>query len=253
VPSDSPTDRHGVSENLYEVVFSTFNGYIRCAIVNQVTLYGSAVINVMIGVIMITRLHAMYQQSRKLLIFLAVSFVALTITNGVTVINNRHVILGEEFILSGSYLCYFPNSGPLLSSMPWILGSAWEVLALCLSAWIAVKHFRELQQRPTGVAIGDCLTVLIKSHVFYFAGFVVVDAFTLSGILSNSLAANSAIFEGVGDAASVVQMFVLGPRLILSVREYHAELVVNSDTGIRMSEIAFQADIPVSTANNSDV
>jgi hypothetical protein len=37
-------------------------------------------------------------------------------------------------------------------------------------------------------------------------------------------------------------MFVLGPRLILSLREYHAELVANSEYNARigMTVIAFQ-------------
>ena len=37
-------------------------------------------------------------------------------------------------------------------------------------------------------------------------------------------------------------MFVLGPRLILSIREYHAELVANSESNARisMTVIAFQ-------------
>jgi len=41
---------------------------------------------------------------------------------------------------------------------------------------------------------------------------------------------------------SFVQMFVLGPRLILSIREYHARLVTNSEsaTGMPLSIIAFQ-------------
>jgi hypothetical protein len=34
-------------------------------------------------------------------------------------------------------------------------------------------------------------------------------------------------------------MFVLGPRLILSVREYNAKLVANSDEGTAMTTIAF--------------
>jgi hypothetical protein len=53
-----------------------------------------------------------------------------------------------------------------------MLGTVWEVLALCLAAWITAKHFRELRRRPTGWDIGDCLMVLIKSHVFYFMGSV---------------------------------------------------------------------------------
>jgi len=50
----------------------------------------------------------------------------------------------------------------------WILGAAWEALALFLAVWIAVKHFRGLP-RPTRWAIGDCFTILVKTHVFYFA------------------------------------------------------------------------------------
>jgi hypothetical protein len=41
--------------------------------------------------------------------------------------------------------------------------------------------------------------------------------------------------------AQVLQMFVLGPRLILSIREYHAELVARSDGGTCMTSIYFQA------------
>jgi hypothetical protein len=35
-------------------------------------------------------------------------------------------------------------------------------------------------------------------------------------------------------------MFVLGPRLILSLREYHAKLVARSDEGTGMTSIYFQ-------------
>jgi hypothetical protein len=45
-------------------------------------------------------------------------------------------------------------------------------------------------------------------------------------------------------------MFVLGPRLILSVRQYHAELVANSDAGTDISTIAFQERVPVSTGTD---
>lgn len=49
-----------------------------------------------------------------------------------------------------------------------------------------------------------------------------------------------------------MQLFVLGPRIILSVREYHhADLVLSSDTGIGMSTIAFQEQVRVSTSGDS--
>jgi hypothetical protein len=79
----------------------------------------------------------------------------------------------EEMILFGVNMCGYEAEGDfqLLASIILMLNTAWEVLALCLSVWIAVKHFRDLRRLgpSTGSAIGDCFRVLIKSHVLYFA------------------------------------------------------------------------------------
>jgi preprotein translocase subunit SecG len=76
-----------------------------------------------------------------------------------------------EYILSGTYQCMIVYTGDslLLDTMTWILGIVWEVLTLCLAVWIAVKHFHELRQHSTGGIIGDCFTVLMKTHMRYFA------------------------------------------------------------------------------------
>jgi hypothetical protein len=77
----------------------------------------------------------------------------------------------EEWILSGNYMCDAEGGSQLMISITWILGTVWEIVALCLAVWIAVKHFRELRRLgpSTGSIIGDCFTVLIKTHMFYFA------------------------------------------------------------------------------------
>lgn len=49
-------------------------------------------------VIMITRLFAMHQQSRKVLIFLVVIFLAITIACGVIVVIETYQILGGKVI-----------------------------------------------------------------------------------------------------------------------------------------------------------
>jgi len=79
--------------------------------------------------------------------------------------------MSEEFVLSGIHLCSYMMEGDdvVLGETIWILLTAWEILALCLAIWIAVKHFRELRRTSTGWAVGDCFTVLIQTHVFYFA------------------------------------------------------------------------------------
>jgi hypothetical protein len=42
-------------------------------------------------------------------------------------------------------------------------------------------------------------------------------------------------------------MYVLAPRLILSVREYYAESVANPDTATDMASIVFQEHVHVTT------
>jgi hypothetical protein len=137
----------------------------------------------------IIRLHAMYQRSRKMLIFLSGTFLTVQIAC---------VVLGAvgsmgpsgsklslcveciklirqisvEFVLSGTHKCEYNmggSDGLILTEIIWILSTTWEIIALCLAVWIAVKHFRELRRASTEWAVGDCFTALIETHVFYFA------------------------------------------------------------------------------------
>jgi len=82
--------------------------------------------------------------------------------------------MSEEYVLSGAHMCNIEIQGdvPLWMELTWVLNTAWEILALCLAVWIAVKHFRESQGPSTRWTVRDTFTVLVKTHVFYFARFV---------------------------------------------------------------------------------
>jgi hypothetical protein len=56
------------------------------------------------------------------------------------------------------------------------------------------------------------------------------------------------IFDGALNVLVVLQIFVLGPRLILSVREYHSKLVAGSDAETNMNSIVFQEHVHISTS-----
>ncbi|KAG1798643.1 uncharacterized protein HD556DRAFT_196940 [Suillus plorans] len=227
--------------------------------VSNITNYIMNVTNVVIaatlGIVMIARLYAMYQGSRMMLIFLVIIFLAVNIACGVIAgIVLKHFV-GDEWIMSGTYMCnaQYEGDGVLLISMVWVLNTVWEILALCLSVWIAVKHFRNLRRLgpSTGSKIGDYFRVLIQSHVLYFASFVCVSCLQIAFFfpeLQNSHSTITEILEGALQILLVVQMFVLGPRLILSVRQCHAKLVAGSDLETRMNLIVFQDRVHVSTS-----
>jgi len=215
------------------------------------------VIAAMLGIVMIARVYAMYQGSRMMLIFLVIIFLAVNIACGVIAgILLKHLV-GDEWIMSGTYMCNAEYEGDydyqLLLSMVWMLNTVWEVLALCLSVWIAVKHFRSLRQLgpSTGSTIGDYFRVLIQSHVLYFASFVCVSCLKFV-CFSPELQNYSTITQILGGALQillVVQMFVLGPRLILSVRQCHAKIVAGFDPETSMNSIVFQERVHVSTSS----
>jgi hypothetical protein len=58
------------------------------------------------------------------------------------------------------------------------------------------------------------------------------------------------VFSSFLSVAEVMQMFVLGPRLILGVREYHAKLVANSDEATGMASIVFQDRTHITTGSD---
>ncbi|KAG1759339.1 hypothetical protein EDD22DRAFT_144870 [Suillus occidentalis] len=226
--------------------------YILGSATNGTTVSMSA----MLGVIMIARLHAMYQGSRIMLIFLVIVFLTVNIACVVLAAIGVKYVVADELIIYGIHMCgyYYEGDASLLYSMVWMLNTVWEVLALCLSVWIAVKHFRDLRRlRPsTGSTIGDCFKALIKSHVLYFASFAGVSCFQLidlSPAFWHSDSTGVLTFAGVLQILAVVQMFVLGPRLILSVREFHAKLVADSDAETSMDSIVFQEHVHVSTSS----
>ncbi|KAG2139183.1 uncharacterized protein EDB93DRAFT_1106158 [Suillus bovinus] len=231
-----------------------------CLVVYIVQSWTCVVVFAMIWVVMITRLYAMYQGSRKILIFLIITFLVVNIFDGVAAIIATARVSGEELILSGTYECSIVHAEDisLLSSISWLLGTGWEVLALCLAVWIAIIHFRELRRHSGGgFIIKDYFMVLMKTHVLYFAAvgrgsFVTVSRFELTNDFSpkdptvqNPLKYYSGLIQIFG----VMPMLVLAPRLILSVRDHHAKLVADSHAASDMISIVFQERMHISTGS----
>ncbi|KAG2370311.1 hypothetical protein BDR07DRAFT_11073 [Suillus spraguei] len=220
---------------------------ILCSVVDWMSL----VVNAMLGVILITRLHAMCQES-KMLIFLIVVFSAITIAcTVITVILHKNIV-GEAVIFSGNHHCKFDFQGhdQLLILKTWILGIVWETVTLCLAVWVTVKHFR----RPsTGLITGDWFVVLMRAHILYFASFIVTSSLHLhhffkvikmSSTLGNQFYCCTVTYFGL------MQLFVLGPRLILGVRELNAQRLNDFDERGTGPTIDFQTHVRISTSSD---
>lgn len=60
-----------------------YTDHNRCVILYSILNWINVIVAAMLGVIMLTRLHAMYQRSRKMLIFLTIIFLVVNLTCGV--------------------------------------------------------------------------------------------------------------------------------------------------------------------------
>jgi len=204
-----------------------------CTILAYTQAWTSFVVYIILGVIVIARLHAMYH-SRKMLIFLVIVFMVVTIACGLVIgIIGMNFPYGEA-VLSGTYQCIGEGSqysARLLVALPWVFYATWGILGLSLTLWVAFRHFREMKRW----AIEDRLTALIKMHVIYFTIFCAAACLNLGSLsprISNFASGGIDVYYGVIEIVLFVQMFVLGPCLILHVREYNDHLTTTSDGGI---------------------
>ncbi|KAG2055313.1 hypothetical protein BDR06DRAFT_954073 [Suillus hirtellus] len=214
--------------------------YVKGRIMYIILESTNEVVAVMLGVILIARLNAMYQRSNKMLTFLVVIFLAIRIANTVvSAISIRHISV-EEVVLSGTYECKIDYAGNtiLLYAITWILDIGLELLLLGLTLRIAVKRLRELRQYSKSGVFGDCYTVLVKTHLWY-----------------NPNSVGTQIYLGVGQIFQFVQMFVMGPRLILSVRGHHAEDLAGPepDTTTALTSISFLKRAQLSTSGSVEI
>ncbi|KAG2137019.1 hypothetical protein DEU56DRAFT_912790 [Suillus clintonianus] len=148
------------------------NGHDSCNILYFIVAWAPIVIDAALGLIIMTRLHAMYGRSNKMLIFLAAFLLVATIAAAVVMFMGNLGYSGGEAVLSGYHVCdchLDTNSLELTDDM--IIPTAiWEISAFCLAVRIVIKRFHELRQSQSQSrsAIGDCLTVFIQSHALYF-------------------------------------------------------------------------------------
>lgn len=191
-----------------------------------------------------------------MLIFLVVTFVSVTIFSAVIAVAGTNLLSIKVILLYGTQCVYEIDASQQLRMFEaYTVATTWEALTLCLAIWIVVKHLRELRPRSTGQAIiGDCFTVLLKTHVLYFVFFAISSSLNI-GLISPHFSASSSVgaqsYRGLLEFAMLLQMFVAGPRLILSVREYHAKLIPTFEEGTTgIHPMAFRECIAESSDSN---
>ncbi|KAH7910976.1 hypothetical protein BJ138DRAFT_1151771 [Hygrophoropsis aurantiaca] len=192
--------------------------------------------------IMILRLYAMYEKSRKILIFLLVCFVARVVALAVILglaTGPGSGISATEYLLSGTYFC---SVAPNITFVNFTLVPTlfFELILFALASRCFVRHAAELRRSSHGWRMNECMKVLLRDSILFFVMNLAAGGGNVA-IWINQSANGSYIYAGIGNTFLGIEPFLLAPRLVLSFRAYHEQLVVDSDMATQMESLVFQA------------
>ncbi|KAH7917965.1 hypothetical protein BV22DRAFT_922382 [Leucogyrophana mollusca] len=210
--------------------------------------------------ILLVRVYALYNRSKKLLAFLLACFCCNAIV--VLVISGmmyNFPVMGKYFLAVG------PNSFGSVAEEDEVDPSAFEplgvvdvmmqltldliLLALALSA--AVKHTLEARRLHGGWSINPLVKSLIADQIIYFIGNIIWQAAVISLIFPDSIAAGSPIMLGL---AFFFNGFVAlaGPHMVISLRAQEHKTVEGTSHG-ELSTIQFgTGDLPASSVQERE-
>ncbi|EIW79543.1 hypothetical protein CONPUDRAFT_82934 [Coniophora puteana RWD-64-598 SS2] len=183
--------------------------------------------------LMIMRLHAMYQRSMKVLVFLIGCFIVeMGIFFSATVFQllPSSGIVEIKLILSNNSFCSFSSVN--MERLPIVdrlnsanVGSilAVEVIMVLLSLYQFTRHIQDSIQGRQGLSrkaltrsAGSFFSILVKDNVLYFLLALSTTSVTLK--MNNIPRTTSAFLTVLDSVLEALTLTIIGPHMILSVR-----------------------------------
>ncbi|KAH7907869.1 hypothetical protein BJ138DRAFT_429297 [Hygrophoropsis aurantiaca] len=174
--------------------------------------------------ILVIRVYALFNRSKKVLIFLATLYaLQATVIFVLTALFFNHPAL-HEYIASpspagGGVAQLFSTTASVYT--PFILGStflppAFDTIMLLFALWAFVRHALEAKRANGGWSINVLVRTLVADHLVYFVCFQIWMTLTLAANYTTD-ESNLAILIVVLDVFTALAV-VAGPRMVISLR-----------------------------------
>jgi len=182
--------------------------------------------------IMISRIFALYPQSRKVLVFVVVCFIGELATTSVAL---ALALNSFTMRLPRIHLCV-PRKHPKYFYMLWTPILCFEFILFALSLWAGISHVR--RRRGLRLQSLDLVTILVRDSVVYF--FTILAAYVANIVTLTILPQG---WNQLPDGFALAVTCIVGCRLVLNIREAYYLPTGDSDSEHVMSE--FQTAEPV--------
>ncbi|KAH7903663.1 hypothetical protein BJ138DRAFT_1167787 [Hygrophoropsis aurantiaca] len=177
--------------------------------------------------ILVIRVYALFNRSKKVLIFLATFYVLQAIaTIAITGLIANKRVLDKSFTYAGpalgsvvqGFVTNFPTFLLTAERDNSILSVVFDSILLCFALWAFGKHALEAKTLNKGWSINVLVRTVVADHLLYFVCNLIWlslalattnagDSYTILGILVNDLSILSATL-----------VVVAGPRMVISLR-----------------------------------
>ncbi|KIJ59732.1 hypothetical protein HYDPIDRAFT_118238 [Hydnomerulius pinastri MD-312] len=207
------------------------------------TNWGSYAYMLALEATMILRIFAMYNQSRRLLYFLLGLFFPVVVVELVLTVlyfGPRNGMYVTDIPLPGMQICSGNFSlSPLLYVYFSIPGIVFDGILALFAVARLVQHTIDMKRDLGGWKMNVCMRMLARDSILYFMGNLIYRSFNLIPLTNLP-----PLYKTLAQAFCSIEPFVLPPRLVISFREYHAQIVSDSDAGSPIESMVFRPGDP---------
>jgi len=225
------------------IAFSDHVCYVLCILLYAVL---QTVQMIVVQGIMTARVCALYGTSKKVGIFLSACFIVMIMVSIATCVISYappYGVYGGESIFLGIRACLIFSRGPALT---WVnplsagVSLAFELLLTVMVVYRSLWKLNEHRKQSRAIGIHSIVDLIVQHSVLFFLG-------TLAAGIINALLTDpytgpldTMILEDISPALDTIITCMMGPWLILSIREYHgAQFAHDSNVGGVLSSLAF--------------
>ncbi|KAH7903453.1 hypothetical protein BJ138DRAFT_1168122 [Hygrophoropsis aurantiaca] len=240
-------DRNCSLEHAYQL--DIFNSYVNIYLVVNWT---SNIFLLSMQAILLIRIYALFNRSKKVLVFLATLYVIQVTIVFVAVgllLNNRatHQYLVSISPAYGSVTQVATSNTPAFlaeAHASTILSAVCDVILLFFALWAFVRHAREAKTLHGGWSINVLVRTMVTDHLLYYVCYVVWLSLALATNYITNLTASSALLTDVLDFCNALAV-VAGPRMVISLRSMENKTRGEGETmDVELSTIRFDIQEP---------
>ncbi|EIW74057.1 hypothetical protein CONPUDRAFT_147938 [Coniophora puteana RWD-64-598 SS2] len=202
----------------------TTSVYRRSAFIVLNEIVVSVMITFALNALMSIRVLAMYERTRKVLILLSVCF---AMVQAVNIIASLYLAADMSIIDEGGCSFNFGIVSEVLTSVSAFAASAFEVLLFVMAVFRFIRDIKEGYKERLG-NFDTLASVLFRDNAIYFvASFLTFSFSAISYIAVDTPAVVDTwawfIADFIGALLGTIQVTILGPLMIISIRQYNTD------------------------------